>query len=290
MANVQPIYPDLEGRVAIVTGASVGLGAVMAHALASRGVRVVGVARTQTALEAFAASVNGRFGDRAFTAIAGDVASRALCERVVKETLQRFGRIDIVINNAGVGSNHARPKGFQGPLKFWNCDPDLWAQAVTINGLAPFYMTHAATPHMIERGWGRIINNTTNFHTMLGPGRSCYGPGKAALEASTLIWSKELEGTGVTSNVLIPGGPTATPIHEKSRGIPLDRMLKPEIMGPPVLWMCSQASDGVTGQRFSAKLWDSSLPPSQAAEKASQPAAWDVLSTRVAVAPQYIED
>jgi 3-oxoacyl-[acyl-carrier protein] reductase len=140
---------------------------------------------------------------------------------------------------------------------------------------------------MLQRGWGRVINNTTNFHTMLGPGRSCYGPGKAGLEASTLIWAKELEGTGVTSNVLIPGGPTATPIHEKSRGIALDQMLKAHIMGPPVLWLASSASDGVTGRRFNAKLWDAALQPQEAAENAGQPAAWDVLSTRVAVPPQY---
>ncbi len=289
MSNGLPIYKDIEGRVVVVTGASVGLGAVMAQALALQGARVIAVARTKARLDEFADRVNATTGRSAITPIAGDVASRRLCEEVVAAAIEKFDRLDIVINNAGVGSNHARPDGFQGTLKFWDCDPDLWVEAVTINGIAPFYMTHAAVPHMIKRGWGRIINNTTNFHTMLGPGRSCYGPGKAALEASTLIWSKELEGTGVTSNVIIPGGPTATPIHEKSRGIPLAQMLKADIMGPPVLWLASSASDGVTGRRFSARHWDTALPAQEAAMKASQPAAWDTLSTRVATAPQYIE-
>lgn len=287
MVETSSPYPDLAGRVAVITGASTGLGAVMAEALAMHGVNVVGVARTKQRLDAFGEELSGKKSRGAFVAVAGDVASRGVCELAVQTAVERFGRVDILINNAGVGSNHPRPPGFQGTLKFWNCDPDLWAEAVTINCIGAFYMAHAAVPHMLQRGWGRVINNSTNFHTMLGPGRSCYGPGKAGMEASTLIWAKELEGTGVTSNVLIPGGPTATPIHERSRGIALDQMLSASIMAPPVLWLASTASDGVTGRRFSAKLWDAMLPPDEAAEKAGQPAAWDVLSTRAAVAPQY---
>ena len=285
--TVSEACADLEGRVAIVTGASMGLGAVMAEALAKHGVNVFGIARNKEKLEAFALDVNRRLGDERIFPLAGDVASRSVCEAAVLAATTRFGRLDILVNNAGVGSNHARPPGFEGTLRFWNCDPDRWTEAININAVGAFYMAHAAAPQMLRNGWGRIINNTTNFHTMLGPGRSCYGPGKAALEASTLIWSKELEGTGVTCNVLIPGGPTATPIHEKSRGIPVEQMLKPDIMAAPVLWLASAASNGVTGRRFSAKLWDNTLPPSQAAEKAAAPAAWDSLSLRVATAPQY---
>lgn len=289
MTDASPDFDtsDLAGRVAIVTGASMGLGAVMAEALASKGVKVVGVARRAEPLNAFARELNDRFGPDAFTPIAGDVSSRALCESVVDTTRTRFQRVDILINNAGVGSNYARPNGLEGTLTFWKCDPDLWAHALAINCAGAFYMARYATPLMLERGWGRIINNTTNFHTMLGPGRSGYGAGKAGLEASTLIWSKELAGTGVTANVLIPGGPTATPIHEKSRGIPLERMLRPEIMASPVLWLASRASDGVTGMRFSARLWDASLSPDEAARRAGQPAAWDQLSAGVAKVPEY---
>ncbi len=290
MTQAQKPYRDLAGRVAIITGASTGLGAVMAEALALHGVNVVGIARNAERLNEFATALNEKAARAALIPIAGDVGSRQACERIISETVKRFGGVDILINNAGVGSNYPRSRGFQGTLNFWQCDPDLWAEAVNINCIGAFYMAHAAVPHMLQRRWGRVINNTTNFHTMLGPGRSCYGPGKAGLEASTLIWAKELEGTGVTSNVLIPGGPTATPIHEKSRGVALDQMLSAAIMGPPVLWLASSESDGVTGRRFSARLWDVALPPREAAEKAGQPAAWDVLSTRVAVAPQYFAE
>jgi 3-oxoacyl-[acyl-carrier protein] reductase len=287
MSECSVEFDDLPGRVAIVTGASMGLGAVMARALAEQGVHVVGVARNQKKLDDFASSVNDSLGRVAVHVLAGDVSSQEVCKSAVSCALEKFRRIDIIINNAGVGSNYARPEGFKGVLKFWDCDPQLWLESLRINAAGPFFLAHCAVPHMLERGWGRIINNTTNFHTMLGPGRASYGPGKAALEASTLIWSKELAGTGVTSNILIPGGPTATPIHEKSRGAPLDQMLRPEIMAAPVLWLASRASDGVTGMRFSAKSWDVDSPPEQAAARAGQPAAWDQFSTRVAEAPHY---
>jgi|LauGreDrversion4_2_1035121.scaffolds.fasta_scaffold53347_3 3-oxoacyl-[acyl-carrier protein] reductase len=289
MSERSVAFDDLPGRVAIVTGASMGLGAVMARALAEQGVHVIGVARNRKNLDDFASSVNDSLGRVAVHALAGDVSSHEVCKSAVSCALEKFRRIDIIINNAGVGSNYARPEGFKGVLKFWDCDPQLWLESLRINAAGPFFLAHCAVPHMLERGWGRIINNTTNFHTMLGPGRSSYGPGKAALEASTLIWSKELAGTGVTSNILIPGGPTATPIHEKSRGAPLDQMLRPDIMAAPVLWLASRASDGVTGMRFSAKSWDVDSPPEQAAARAGQPAAWDQLSTRVAEAPRYFD-
>jgi NAD(P)-dependent dehydrogenase (short-subunit alcohol dehydrogenase family) len=284
------VTEGLRDKVAIITGASTGLGEVMARALCGAGAKVVGIARTESTLKVLAGVINGKSGAKAFLPIVGDVTSRATCEDSVKRTLDRFGAIDILINNAGVGANHARPKNFKGEmLRFWEMDPDLWDQSQAVNMNACFYMARVAVLPMMKKGWGRIINNTTNIHTMMGPGRASYGPGKAGLEASTLIWARELAGTGVTVNVLIPGGPTNTPIHAHSRGISLDRMLQPGIMTAPTLWLCSPASDGVTGMRFSAKDWDSKLPPAEAAKKAGAPAAWDQISTSKAHIPKYYE-
>jgi 3-oxoacyl-[acyl-carrier protein] reductase len=279
----------LAGKVALITGASTGLGAVMARTLARAGVKVAGIARTKANLEKLAGEIARETGEQRFLPIPGTVASRQACEDAVHRTIDTFGTIDILINNAGVGSNHARPKGHQGMLHFWECDPDLWDDAVAINSSGAFYLARLAVLPMLKKGWGRIINNTTNFHTMLGPGRACYGPGKAGLEASSLIWSKELDGTGVTVNVLIPGGAVATPIHEKSRGMPLDKMMTPEIFAAPVLWLASDASNGISGYRFNAKLWDPTLPPDEAARKARVPAAWDSLATGKAKVPEYVD-
>lgn len=280
----------LAGKVALITGASTGLGAVMAKTMVRAGAKVVGMARTKSNLDKVASELAQEGYEGAFLSFPGNVASRQSCEDAVGKTLESFGTIDILVNNAGVGSNHARPKNFQGKvLHFWECDPDLWDEAVAINSASAFYLSRLAVLPMIKKGWGRIINNTTNFHTMLGPGRACYGPGKAGLEASSLIWSKELEGTGVTVNVLIPGGAVLTPIHEKSRGTSLDEMMKPEIFEAPTLWLASQQSDGITGFRFNAKLWDTALPPAEAALRARTPAAWDSLSVGKAKIPHYVD-
>ena len=96
-------------------------------------------------------------------------------------------------------------------IKFFEADPDGWQRIIAINCIGAFLMARFAAAPMIERGWGRIINVTTSFDTMLAAGLSAYGASKAALEASCVSWSKDLEGTGVTVNVLVPGGPTDTP-------------------------------------------------------------------------------
>ena len=98
MTNGDGNFRDLEGRVAIVTGASMGLGSVMAHALAQHGVTVIGIARNKDKLETFGAQLNESLGRSAFHALAGGDA----CERAVSFALARFSRLDIVINNAGV--------------------------------------------------------------------------------------------------------------------------------------------------------------------------------------------
>jgi NAD(P)-dependent dehydrogenase (short-subunit alcohol dehydrogenase family) len=95
------------------------------------------------------------------------------------------------------------------------------------------------------------------------------------------IWANELENTGITVNVLVPGGPTDTPFVGRESGIPRDKMLKPAVMGPPIRWLASTASDGVTGQRFVAALWDIGLGDAQAAKAAGAPIGWPELAKSV---------
>jgi NAD(P)-dependent dehydrogenase (short-subunit alcohol dehydrogenase family) len=127
---------------------------------------------------------------------------------------------------------------------------------------------------MLKQSWGRIINISMNHETMRRPGFSPYGPSKAALESETIIWAQDLAGTGVTVNSLLPGGATNTGMVPPT--IAPHRLLDPNIIVPPLLWLASESANDVTGQRFVANLWDVSLPPEQAAEKARSAAGWMV--------------
>ena len=161
------------------------------------------------------------------------------------------------------------------PVRFWRADPARWRRLMEINVAGPFLMARQAVPHMIERGAGRIVNVTTSLDTMLAAGMAPYGPSKAALEASTAVWAKDLAGTGVTANVLVPGGPVDSPFLPPDTTFPRDRLIKPEIMRAPIVWLASPAAAGVTGRRFVARLWDVALAPDEAARGASAPVAWE---------------
>src|SRR5262249_61070508 len=128
---------------------------------------------------------------------------------------------------------------------------------------------------MKQGGFGRIVNNTTSYLTMLRV--LPYGAAKAALESMSAVWAKELDGTGVTVNVLVPGGPTDTPLIAPESGWPREKMLQPEIMGPPIRWLISDASNGVSGRRFTAARWDASLPPRDAAQRSGRAIGWPEL-------------
>ena len=118
-----------------------------------------------------------------------------------------------------------------------------------------------------------MITVTTSLGTMVREGYLLYGASKAAAEAAMAVLAADLEGTGVTSNVLVPGGATNTGSWATRPAIARE-MLQPEIMAPPLLWLISDAATAVTARRFVAMDWDASLPAAQAAEKAGVPIAW----------------
>jgi 3-oxoacyl-[acyl-carrier protein] reductase len=136
-------------------------------------------------------------------------------------------------------------------------------------------MARAAAPRMLAAGWGRIINVSVSRGTMRRAGFSPYGPSKAALESETIIWAQDLAGSGVMVNALLPGGATFTGMIPDD--FPAERrakLLQPEVMVPPLLWLASERSDGVTGMRFDASRWRADLPESEAAASASENAGW----------------
>jgi 3-oxoacyl-[acyl-carrier protein] reductase len=131
---------------------------------------------------------------------------------------------------------------------------------------------------MLAQGWGRVINVTTSLDSMWRKGMLPYGGSKAANEAHCCIMAEELAGTGVTVNILVPGGPVNTRlVGDSFTEAEKLKLIQPDIMVTPLLWLVSDATNDITGKRFIAAFWDKSLAPAQAAEKCSAPIAWQQL-------------
>jgi len=269
---------DLSGKTAIVTGAGRGLGRAMALGLARAGANVViTAARTRLELDAVVDGVAKAHPGRTVCALMADVTRDEDCRRVVSQTIREFGAVHILVNNAGRGMRFVSESFFDTPTKFWQTDPAVWRMIIDTNVNGTFLMARAVVPHMLRQRWGRIINISMNHQTMRRAGFSPYGPSKAALESETIIWAQDLAGTGVTVNALLPGGATDTGmIPDGIAPEARSRLLDPAIMVPPLLWLASPAADQVTGDRFVATLWDPSLPPEQASERARSRAGWTV--------------
>src|SRR5581483_907902 len=197
-------------------------------------------------------------------------------ERVVRETLRAMGGLHILLNNAGI--NPVIRGQEPGPL-FGQIPIEDWTRTVAVNVNGPFFMARAAVRHLVAQGWGRIIGVPTSLDTMIRA--APYGPSKAAHEALMAVIAREVEGTGVTANVLIPGGATRT---NMTRDRWADTMLDPEVMQAPAVWRASGNSDGVNGRRIIAELWDEELPIAERLAKAAAPIAWPQLGRAGAAA------
>ena len=266
--------PDSLSQVAaIVTGAAGGLGAVMTEALVEGGARVLAVDLDEAAL----AALVERLPEGRVAAHAADIRDAEACARIVERAVAEFGAVHALVNNAGIGQSSIRASYYVDRVKFWEVTDERWRTILETNAMAPFMLAKAVLPRLRDAGWGRIVNVTTSLDTMTRPGWTPYGPSKAALEASTAIWAGDLEGTGVTVNVLIPGGPANTQMVPPASSPDRDMMIQPAVMAAPIRWLLDRASDGVTGRRFLGVRWDPSLPPEDAAEAASAPAAWSGL-------------
>jgi short-subunit dehydrogenase len=191
--------PKLSGSVAIVTGASSGIGAATARHLAGLGATIVAVARRADRLaETVAACRESSPGSVSHVA---DLAERDACEGVVSATLARFARIDIVVNNAGISlvANAA------------SATVEDAERQMAVNFFGPVYLTTAALPHLLEQGRGSIINVTSVAGYVPNPNEAAYGASKAALSRWSHGLAVDLAGTGVHVGVLSPG-PISTEI------------------------------------------------------------------------------
>jgi NAD(P)-dependent dehydrogenase (short-subunit alcohol dehydrogenase family) len=264
---------NLKGKVAIVTGGGRGMGRSMAIALVKAGAKVtITAAREGSELDAVAGEVVGMAGRGSIYAVMADVTDEQACWRVRDETLQRFGGLHVLVNNAARGHKFIHDANPGVPMDFWNADTRAWKLIIDTNVNGPFLMAKAVTPHMLAQKWGRIVNIGVTPSSMQKKRNAPYGVSKAAMESETVIWAQDLQGTGVTCNSLSPGGATLTGmVYGKDRDRP--GLNDPDIMGQPVVWLASERSSWCTGQRVIAKEWDPSIDADEAARNAIGPPA-----------------
>ncbi|MCC7347767.1 MAG: SDR family oxidoreductase [Variibacter sp.] len=265
---------ELKGRVAIVTGGGRGLGRAMTLGLVRAGATVVAAAHIA---EDFEDLQQQAAGPGRLIPLVVDLRKAADCDRTVKAA-QDAGGPDILVNNAGLTFTYAQPDRFRRaePYRFWDMSDEVVENVMAVNVLAADRLGRRVAPLMIAKGWGRILNVTTMLQTMNRPGHHPYGPSKACLEMASEVWSKDIEGTGVTVNALNPGAGANTPgmadeMKERSRSGQVPRLLEAEEMVPPLLWLCSRAADGINGIRVDARLWNPALPVEEAARQAARP-------------------
>ena len=271
----------LEGKIAIVTGAASprGLGRSMTEALVRAGARVSMMDINRQWLDESSNYMREIAGDDCVMTQVVDVSSSQEAEHSVQRTIEELGGLHILVNNAGVAPRKMLMGG-DTKNNFWEVPAEEWDRVVAINSSGPFYMARAVVPHMLAQGWGRIIGVTTSMNTMYREGGMPYGPSKAAHEALVAMASRELEGTGVTVNVLVPGGRANTDLIPDAAAHDRSNMIQPDVMQKPVVWLASEASDGVNGQRFIGYYWDEDLPLDERLDKAAAPAAWPQLGAQ----------
>jgi 3-oxoacyl-[acyl-carrier protein] reductase len=253
----------------------------MALGLARTGYGVLAVGHIVGDVDAITAETRDTpFADRLLP-VAADLRQPAECDRVIARTIERFGRVDILVNNAGVTFTYISPDRFRrpSPPKFWEISDEIIQTTMDTNYVAADRLARRLAPKLVEQGWGRIINVTTKLDTMNRAGTHPYGASKAALELATEVWAKEVVGTGLTINIVNPGAGANTPgmaveMREMSRDGRAARLVEPDEMVPPLLYVVSREADAVNGYRFDANAWDASLPAAEAARAAGRPAGF----------------
>ena len=244
--NYQTNSFDLTGKVSIVTGASRGIGAAIAPAMAMAGASIVLARRDRRGLDAVAAAIAANGGQA--LAVAAHTGEQAAVERLVAQAVERFGGVDILVNNAATNPHF-------GPIL--SADESLWDKTLDVNVKGYFRMAKACAPHMAQRGGGKIINLASVAGLAPQPGMGVYCVTKAAVIMLTEVLAAELAPQNIQVNAIAPGfvktkfsaaiwsNPT---INDATlAGIPQQRMAAPEELTGTVLYLASAASSFTTG-------------------------------------------
>ena len=267
----------LNGKVVVLTGAAGGFGRVLARALLDEGAKVLALDINEIGLAGLKESLPAEFSGRLSTRIA-DISDATECEAAVAGAIRHFGGVHILINNGAMGMGVFRSDCLTNVVGIDEITPQMWQRFVATNLSGAWYLTRAVIGPMRDQRWGRIITVTTSFFTMLRGGFHPYGPAKAGLEAMASGHADEFAGSGVTVNVVVPGGPADTPMVPKDSGFARNDLIPPGVMAPPIVWLCSDAANAITGNRYVAMHWDVAKPGMDAERQARAPIAWRELA------------
>ena len=236
---------SLEGHVAVVTGASKGLGREMAECLARAGAKVALVARNESLLGEVVQGIQARGGAAEY--VVADVTDEAAAAEVDQAVREAFGVCDILVNNAGINNRKS----------IEDMSLEEWHEILEVNLTGPFAMSRAFVPGMKERGWGRILNMTSIMSHVSLPNRTGYSTTKAGLLGFTRALALELAPHSITVNGISPG-PFATEMNrpliedpEKNRQflarLPVGRWGRVDEIGQLAVYLCSEGAGYITG-------------------------------------------